>query len=215
MEQRIDIIRQEGRKLMRAVARGINAATGGKVSPNAITLTGLLMHVPIAVLIASEHWVWAAVLLLVFGLFDTLDGDIARLQNRVSSNGMLLDTITDRIKEIVLYAGVAYYFATASAEPWLIAAVAVALGGSIMTGYLNAIGDATIAKFKIKTSGHVINKAFRSGLFPFEIRMLMLILGLLFGRLDIAVVVIAVGAAYTAFGRFMTVYSKLVAHDKG
>lgn len=212
MEQGIDIARQAGRKLMRAVARGFNTLTGGKVSPNAVTLFGAAMHVPIAVLIARGDWVVAAVLLLVFGLFDTLDGDIARLQNRESANGMLLDTITDRVKEVALYTGVIYAFATTGEPSWLLAAAAAALGFSLMTGYLNAIGDAALAKYKVKADGHVINKAFRSGLFPFEIRMLVLIVGLLTGYLTIAVAVIALGAAWTALGRFVTVYGKLVGH---
>jgi CDP-diacylglycerol--glycerol-3-phosphate 3-phosphatidyltransferase len=212
MEKRIDIVRQAGRKMMRVVARGLNTATGGKLSPNAVTLAGVAMHLPIAVFIAQGDWIPAAVLLLVFGLFDTLDGDLARLQGRESANGMLLDSVTDRVKEVILYGGVAYYFALNDVHVWFAVAVATALGCSLLTSYLNAIGDAAVAKYNIKSQGHVVNRAFRGGLFPFEIRMLLLILGLLAGYLTVAVVVIALGAAYTAFARFAVVYSKLAGH---
>jgi len=212
MEQGIDVVRQAGRKLMRVVARGFNTATGGKVSPNAVTLVGVVMHVPIAVFIAQGNWVFAAVLLLVFGLFDTLDGDLARLQGRESANGMLLDSVTDRVKEVILYGGIAYYFAVSEVNVWFAVAVATALGCSLLTSYLNAIGDAAIAKYGIKSREHVVNRAFRGGLFPFEIRMLILIIGLLSGYLTYAVVAIALGAAYTALGRFAVVYGKLAGH---
>src|SRR5690606_14327938 len=103
-------IRNRVRQLMNSLASGLNKATGGKLSPNFVTVFGLLMHVPIGILIASGEHTFAAILLLVFGLFDALDGALARLQNSTSSTGMLLDSVSDRIKEIIVYVCLAFYF---------------------------------------------------------------------------------------------------------
>lgn len=200
-------MRQVFIRAISTIARRVNQLTGGRLSPNTVTIFSLVMHVPIAWLIIADYWVAAACLLFFFGLFDKLDGELARLQGRASANGVLLDSATDRLKEVILYAGIAYTFATAGESALVLAGVATALGCSLLTSYLNALGDAIMAKHK--TREHASNKAFRSGIFAYEVRMTVLFIGLLTGYLPAAVIIIAVGAAYTALGRFVLVYGKL------
>src|SRR5262245_55532396 len=144
MTRLIDNLRQGGRRVMRVVARWFNTATRGKVHPDTITLVGLLMHIPIALLVATENWLLAAVFLVIFGLFDTLDGDLARLQNRVTNNGGFLDATTDRMKEVLIYTGAAYAFAT-SDHPATAAWAAAACGASICVSYVRAKGETIFA----------------------------------------------------------------------
>lgn len=203
----IDVVRQAFIRAISVIARRLNRLTGGRLSPNAVTIFSLVMHVPIAWLIIIDYWIAAACLLFFFGLFDKLDGELARLQGRASANGILLDSATDRLKEVILYTGIAYSFATAGENALVLAAVATALGCSLLTSYLNALGDAIMTKHK--TREHASNKAFRSGIFAYEVRMAVLFVGLLTGYLPAAVIVIAIGAAYTALGRFVLVYGKL------
>ncbi len=212
MTEVIDVVRQAFIRVIRIIAKRLNQLTGGRIHPNAVTLFGLFMHVPIAWLIIADHWVLAACTLFVFGLLDKLDGELARLQGRESANGMLLDSVTDRVKEVILYVGVAYAFVASGESAWITASVAAALGCSLLTSYLNAMGDAIMAKHT-KTNRHSANKAFRSGIFAFEVRMAVLFVGLLTGQLAAAVVIIALGAAYTALGRLVMVYGKLAVND--
>jgi phosphatidylglycerophosphate synthase len=194
---------------MRAIARMLNSVTGGKATPNGVTIFGLLMHVPIAWLIAIQHNFWAAVLLVIFGLFDTLDGELARLQSRVSVRGRLLDSLTDRIKEIMLYTGAAYGIIATTGRPYLAVWAVAACGCSLLTSYVNAAGDSVMAVQKSKE--HASNKAFRGGLFPFEIRMFVLVVGLLTDRVSLVIIVITLGAAFTAASRIFTVLGKVAA----
>jgi phosphatidylglycerophosphate synthase len=203
----IDIVRQAFIRTISAIAKRVNRLTGGRLSPNAVTIFSLAVHIPIAWLIIADYWIAAACLLFFFGLFDKLDGELARLQGRSSANGILLDSATDRLNEVILYSGIAYAFAMAGESALVLAAVATALGCSLLTSYLNALGDAIMARHK--TREHAANKAFRSGIFAFEVRMAVLFIGLVTGYLPAAVIVIAIGAAYTALGRFVLVYSKL------
>jgi len=196
---------------MRVFARVLNAVSGGRFTPNGVTIFGLAMHAPIAWLIAMQHNLWAAALLVVFGLFDTLDGELARLQNRVSTHGRLLDSVTDRVKEVLLYTGAAYGIIAATGRPYLAVWAVAACGCSLLTSYVNAAGDAIMVGKK--TSQHDANKAFRGGLFPFEIRMFILVIGLLSGRITLAVIVIALGAGYTATDRLIRVWSRLKEAD--
>lgn len=208
MERQIDVVRQAFIRVIRSIAKRLNRFTGGRIHPNAVTLFSLVMHVPIAWLIIADYWLAAAGALFVFGLLDKLDGELARLQGRESANGMLLDSVTDRVKEVILYVGVAYVFVSTGESAWAVAAAVAALGCSLLTSYLNAMGDAIMAKH-VAARQHSANKIFRSGIFAFEVRMAVLFVGLITGQLTAAVVVIALGAAYTACGRLVMVYGKL------
>ncbi|MDQ5963274.1 MAG: CDP-diacylglycerol---glycerol-3-phosphate 3-phosphatidyltransferase [Patescibacteria group bacterium] len=196
---------------MRRVAGGLHAASRGYITPNGVTWFGFLMHVSIAYLIATGHPWRAAAFLAVFGLFDTLDGELARLQGRVSDFGGLLDATTDRLKEVLLYSGVAYFFVTYGTLDWRkYAAIAVAAcGASICVSFVKSKGETLIAAQKKKLSYSELNHLFGGGLFPFEVRMVVLLAGLIFGYLPQAVTIIAVGATLTVFQRLYRI-SKVV-----
>ena len=196
------------RSLMRHVARFLDATSNHKITPNGITIFGVLMHIPIALLIASHHFVWGAILLVIFGLFDTLDGELARLQDRSSVKGMLLDASTDRIKEAMLYTGIVYVFAT-GAHPALAAWAAAAVGASISVSYVKAKGEAAVASSGKEIPHHVLNRMFSDGLLTFEMRMFILVVGLLTDFLDLAVIIIALGASYTVLQRLSRISKRL------
>lgn len=198
---------------MRMFARLLNTVSHGRITPNGITVFGLLMHVPIAWLIATQHNYWAALFLVVFGLFDTLDGELARVQKRVTATGALLDSITDRFKEVLLYTGAAWAIIAGTGRAYLAVWAIAACGCSLLTSYVNAAGDVAVSK--LPPSRHEVNKAFRGGLFPFEIRMVILLIGLLSNRVPLAVIVIAVGAAATALSRLFRVLNRLAAANAG
>ena len=204
-------IKQFVRTGMRSFARLLNAISGSRITPNGITWFGFLMHIPIAYLIATGHPWRAAALLVVFGLFDTLDGELARLQGRVSDFGGLLDATTDRLKEVLLYSGIAYFFISYGTLDWRkYAAVAVAAcGASICVSFVKSKGETIVAAQKKKLAYAELNKLFGGGLFPFEVRMTILVLGLVFGYLPQAVVLIAVGSTLTVFQRLYRI-SKVV-----
>lgn len=197
------------RRGMRVIAGGLNRATRGKLNPNTVTIVGCAMHIPIAILIGLRHYhLLAAVLLLVFGLFDTLDGELARLQNRSSARGMLLDASTDRFKEMLLYTGIAYALALGS-HPAYAALAAAACGASISVSYVKAKGEAAVASSK-NIPHAALNRLFKDGLLTFELRMFLLIAGLLIDQLAAVIAVIALLASYTALQRLVRI-SKAVA----
>ncbi|HEY1835226.1 MAG TPA: CDP-alcohol phosphatidyltransferase family protein [Candidatus Saccharimonadales bacterium] len=207
MEAELQKIREPIRGFIGRIAIWLDRASGGKLSPEAVTLFGFAMHVPIALLIAMRHNIWAVVLLVIFGLFDALDGTLARLQNRSGPRGMLLDSTTDRMKEILLYVGAAYAIIASTGRPYLAVWAVAACGCSLLTSYVNAWGDAVMSRFHVNK--HTTNKSFRGGLFPFEVRMFVLVVGLLSNRLAVAVVIITFGAAYTALGRLLKIFKRL------
>jgi phosphatidylglycerophosphate synthase len=204
----IDLIRQFIRKIMKQVARGLQHISGGRLHPDAVTIFGFLMHIPIAILIASRHHnVLAAILLVIFGLFDTLDGELARLQGRSSARGMLLDASTDRMKEVLLYTGVGYSLAMSNHPTAAVWAVG-ACGASLCVSYVKAKGEAAIAS--MKTIDHAkLNRLFKDGLLTFEIRMTVLVVGLLCNQIVFAIAIITILASYTALQRLVRISRSL------
>lgn len=210
MNKILDLARTHVRAVMRRIARGLNALSGGKLSPNAVTIVGLLAHLPIAYLIADGTYGWAAGLLVVFGLFDTLDGELARLQKKASNAGMVLDATTDRMKEVILYAGVAVALVDslpASQLPLAAAVVVAACGGSLLVSYVKAKGETAVKDSQL--TPNEINRLFQDGFLRFEVRMFVLVVGLLSGELLIAVSVIAALAWLTAFDRLIRITQKV------
>lgn len=199
-------IKEAVRSLMRTVARALNKLSGGHLSPHVVTVFGLLAHVPIAILIAQGYFGYAAVGLIVFGLFDTLDGELARLQNRASNLGMFLDSTTDRLKEIMIYVGVAFAL-VAFDKSYMAVWALVAVGLSLLTSYINAWGDVVLAR--ANASGHKVNSSLRGGFLPFEVRMTLIIVALLTSRLSLLVVFIAIGAGLTVLDRSFRIIRKL------
>ncbi len=203
----LDRIRDVVKGAMLIFARILNRLSGGKLTPNQVTITGLVAHIPIVWLIATRHNLAAAIMLIIFGLFDTLDGQLARLQKRATALGRFLDSSTDRMKEVLLYCGIVAALLQTGHKTVIIAAVG-ALGASLCTSYLNAWGEAVVSAAP-SIRGHQVNKSFRSGLLGFDLRIVLIIAGLLFNRLELAVYVILVLAAITVAQRFIQITARL------
>lgn len=202
----LDACRRLVRGFMTVIARGLNRLSGGKISPNMITIISLLMHVVIAWWIADGQLRTAAVALVIFGLFDALDGALARLQNRAGNAGMLLDATTDRMKEVLLYIGAAAFLVDQDLAGYAVWAVA-ACGGSLLVSYVKAKGETAVTGTKL--TANEINRLFQDGLMRYEIRMLVLVIGLAADRLPAALVIIALSAWLTAFGRLVNISRRL------
>lgn len=204
----ISRIKKAVRSAMHRLAVVLNHVSGGRITPNLVTYIGFGMHVPIALLIASRHNIWAAALLFVFGLFDTLDGELARLQKRDSTSGMLLDASTDRLKEMLIYSGAAYALALSN-HPATAAWAAAACGASISVSYVKAKGEAVVANSGQELTHAELNHLFDGGILSFEIRMFILVVGLFADQLVFAVAGIAIFASYTALQRLIRITKQL------
>ena len=201
-------IRGQTRSGAHKVAERLDKWSRGKITPAMVTWFGFAMHLPIAWLIAAEYNLVAAAFLIFFGLFDVLDGGLARVQGTASPRGMLLDASTDRMKEVLLYTGAAYVLLN-SPHPKAAVWAVTACGASICVSYVKAKGEAAMAAGSKKIPHTELNRMFGDGLVTFEIRMAILVAGLVFDQLYWSVVVIAVAAAFTAFQRLILISRRL------
>lgn len=108
------------------------------ITPNALTLIGLAITIVAAALVGLGWLVAGGVVLIFAGLFDILDGAVARVTNRVHRYGAFLDSTTDRYAEVVTYAALLYHFVSRSGGQLPAMLIVVALGGSLLVSYVRA-----------------------------------------------------------------------------
>lgn len=107
------------------------------VSPNGLTLLGLVVAGASAYLL-SVGLLWAGgIVLLASGVFDLFDGALARATGRASRFGALLDSVVDRVSEMVVLLGLLILYIQSSSAEGLVL-VYLALAGSVLVSYLRA-----------------------------------------------------------------------------
>ena len=109
-----------------------------KVSPHAISLVCLLFSLWAGYLAAQGEFVFAGLVWMVGSLMDTLDGLVARACGQVSAFGSVLDSVVDRVAELSIFIGLAFYFRL---EPLALGMTLLALSGSLLTSYISAKGE--------------------------------------------------------------------------
>ncbi|MDR0792447.1 MAG: CDP-alcohol phosphatidyltransferase family protein [Chitinophagaceae bacterium] len=116
-------------------------------TPNAVTTTGLILNIGVTVIfiVGAErsnrgdlsYVGWAGALILFAGLFDMLDGRVARIGNMSTTYGALYDSVLDRYSELILFFGICYYLV---AHHYFLSSIFafMAMIGSIMVSYTRA-----------------------------------------------------------------------------
>ena len=131
---------------MRAQFKGVLDAGGGffnrvGISPNTMTLLGLLGSTLGAVLLALGAIPLGGLVILLSGATDALDGTMARLRGKTTRFGAFLDSSMDRYSELFLFGGLAVFFAFASDALGVALTFAAAIG-SVMVSYTKARAEA-------------------------------------------------------------------------
>jgi CDP-diacylglycerol--glycerol-3-phosphate 3-phosphatidyltransferase len=177
-----------------------------RLTPNAISLTGFILNLTAAGLVVGRLFFLAGVAFIVGSVMDTLDGRYSRMSGKGTQFGAFLDSTLDRLEEGIVLAAVAAYFASRH-EPVAVAAVVVAVLGSLMVSYTRARAEA-------------LGVACTVGLATRPVRVVILSIGLVFARgaslghfelLAPAVYVLAVLTAVTMIQRILYVRKQLIA----
>jgi phosphatidylglycerophosphate synthase len=117
------------------------------LTPNMVTTIGLLLNIGVAIIFISgaeegrrgdlSYVGWAGALILFAGLFDMLDGQVARLGNMSSPFGALYDSVLDRYSELILFLGICWYLV---AMHYFLSSLFAFIGmiGSMMVSYTRA-----------------------------------------------------------------------------
>ena len=160
-----------------------------RIHPNVLTFIGLLINVVAAFLFAGGRFRAAGLVVLGAGLFDMVDGRVARETNRVTKFGGFFDSVLDRYSDMALFMGLLVYYAVNGRSAYVILA-AVATAGSVMVSYSRARAESLIPTCKV-------------GFMERPERVVLLILGGLFDRMAPALWVISVVSTITVIHRIV------------
>src|SRR5262245_2488286 len=128
-------------------ARSITGLAKTRVTPDALTVTGVTLCFVASVLVLFQShgellFFWLGALVFVAGsILDILDGALARAGGKTTPFGAFLDSTTDRVSEFFMLAAIAYVFATDGREIFVVVAVA-AVAGSMLVSYTRARAEA-------------------------------------------------------------------------
>lgn len=201
--------------LQKLIYRFINPMIRGMIkigiTPNIVTFTGFVGNCFAASLFVAAAcvetgalaWIgWGGLVLILSGLFDMMDGRLARLGNMSSTFGAFWDSTLDRYSELISLSGLAAYWFVADENLWGVVTL-LALSGSIMVSYVRARAEGLGLECKV-------------GFMQRPERVVVLSLGAIITGLTgstiavcVAVILIAVFANITAFWRVWYCYKQL------
>jgi CDP-diacylglycerol---glycerol-3-phosphate 3-phosphatidyltransferase len=164
--------RRDGRVALRAAQRRElvrERLIESRLTPNAISLTGLALNLVAAVLVWERLFVLGGLAFIVGSVMDTLDGRYSRMSGKGTPFGAFLDSTLDRIEEGIVLTAVAAYFALTGNRIGA-AAVVVAVLASLMVSYTRARAEALGVECKV-------------GIATRPVRVVILSIGLLFATL--------------------------------
>ena len=190
-----NLVRQRAQATLNVIAKGLGAIG---LTPNALTLIGFAFMCGIAVILAYGNFALGGVLIIAAGIFDALDGSLARLTNRATKFGAFLDSTTDRFAEGAVYFGILYAFMQRGMN-WVAYLIYLTLLGSLMVSYARARAEG-------------IGVEMKEGLMTRFERIALLVIGLIltafFGDAPILIVlgILAVFTNLTACQRIWLVY---------
>jgi CDP-diacylglycerol---glycerol-3-phosphate 3-phosphatidyltransferase len=173
-----------------------------RISPNVLTFIGLVINVGAALLFGFASadnnqalmFRWAGVVIIGAGIFDMVDGRVARATNQVTDFGGFFDSVIDRYSDVALFFGLLVYYARAN-RFFYVVLVAFVMVSSVMVSYTRARAESLISKCKV-------------GFMERPERIVLVIIGALFNRMAPVLWVIAVLSTITVIHRIRYTYEE-------
>ena len=167
----------------------VRALALSRIHPNVLTFIGLLVNGAAAALLASHRFLAAGIVIMCAGLFDMVDGRVARETNRVTRFGGFFDSVLDRYSDLILLMGLLVYYASIN-RFFYVVLTAVVMTGSVMVSYTRARAECTIPRCKV-------------GFMERPERVVLIIIGAVFDRMAPVLWIIAVISNVTVIHRVL------------
>jgi CDP-diacylglycerol--glycerol-3-phosphate 3-phosphatidyltransferase len=184
-------------KILSWIVRGLALS---RIHPNVLTFIGLLINIWAAVELARGRFFQAGLVIIGAGLFDMVDGRVARETNRVTRFGAFFDSVLDRYSDLALLMGLLVYYANVNRNFYVVL-TAVVMTASVMISYTRSRAENLIPACKV-------------GFLERPERVVLLIIGALFDRMAPVLWVIAVIGNITVIHRMLYTYEQAEALEE-
>ena len=178
-------------KIIRLIVRGLALS---KINPNVLTFFGLLINIVAAAFLAVGRFRTAGLVIIFAGLFDMVDGRVARATNQVTRFGGFFDSVLDRYSDLALLVGLLVYYGTINRSSYVVL-TAVVMTASVMISYTRTRAENIIPTCKV-------------GFMERPERVVLFIIGALFDRMAPVLWTIAVLGNVTVIHRMIFTYQE-------
>ncbi|MEQ1947725.1 MAG: CDP-alcohol phosphatidyltransferase family protein [Bryobacteraceae bacterium] len=173
-------------KIIRLIVRGLALS---RIHPNFLTFFGLVINIVAAYLLAVGQFRGAGFVIIGAGLFDMVDGRVARETNQVTRFGGFFDSVLDRYSDLALLMGLLVWYGSIN-RPFYVVLTALAMTACVMISYARARAENSIPTCKV-------------GFMERPERVVLVIIGALFSRMAPVIWVIAVLGNLTVVHRMI------------
>jgi CDP-diacylglycerol--glycerol-3-phosphate 3-phosphatidyltransferase len=181
-----------GKFLLDLIVRGL---TRFKINPNFITFTGVVISFWAAWNFGFGRFTQGALIVILAGAFDMLDGEVARVSRSETRFGAFYDSVIDRYSDIILLQGLMVWYAREQMLGYVVL-VGVVFMGAIMTSYSRARAESLIPSCKV-------------GFMERPERIVLLIIGGLANRMEAVLWILAVLGNWTVIARIYYTWKEL------
>src|SRR5438128_7863997 len=119
-----------------------------KIRPNVLTAFGLVINIVAAFMLGRGEFRWAGLVIIFAGLFDMVDGRVARATNQVTRFGGFFDSVLDRYSDLALLVGLLVYYGTIN-RPAYVVLTAIVMTASVMISYTRSRAENIIPTCKV------------------------------------------------------------------
>ena len=189
MNEKLTFTRAIGLACNKVILMIVRALALSKIHPNVLTFLGLLINVGAAWLLAVGQFRWAGAVIIGAGLFDMVDGRVARETNRVTRFGGFFDSVLDRYSDLGLLIGLLVWYGSIGRFSYVVL-TAVAMIACVMVSYVRARAENSIPMCKV-------------GFMERPERVVLVIIGALFDRMAPVLWIIAVLGNLTVIHRMV------------
>jgi len=179
-----------------------------RISPNVLTFIGLVINVIAALLFGFASvdnnqprlFLYAGLVIIGAGVFDMVDGRVARATNQVTQFGAFFDSVIGRYSDVALFFGLLVYYARAN-RFFYVVLVAFVMISSVLVSYTRARAESLIPLCKV-------------GFMERPERIVLVIIGALFNRMAPVVWILAVLSTITVIHRIRYTYEQTTLKDR-
>jgi CDP-diacylglycerol--glycerol-3-phosphate 3-phosphatidyltransferase len=179
-----DAIGRGGKFLL---SRIVNGLTYFRINPNILTFMGVVISFWAAWEFGYGWFRRGGLVIILAGLFDMLDGEVARVSRSETLFGAFYDSVIDRYSDIMILQGLMVYYARKQMLGYVVL-VGVVVMGAVLTSYTRARAESLIPSCKV-------------GFMERPERIVLLIIGGLANRMEAVLWILAVLGNWTVIQR--------------
>lgn len=180
-----------GNTVLMAIVRGLALS---RIDPNVLTFLGLVINIGAAVYLARGEFFQAGLVMIGAGLFDMVDGRVARATNRVTRFGGFFDSVIDRYSDLSVLVGLLVWYGNINRQIYVVL-TAVVMMSTVMVSYTRARAENEIPSCKV-------------GFMERPERVVLLIIGALADRMAPALWLVAILSTITVAHRMIFTYQE-------